>query len=109
MHLYSSHSKHGSNSPRCGPCFCWATSILSYQHGGNRLPASTGGAEVTGGGREASKARGFEYGGHSHRESSTDEGGRAEKIPDSNGGEKKGRGRFAEGQRPPGLSCPPPQ
>src|SRR5260370_6925713 len=47
--------------PRLQPCFCWAISILSYQHCGNRLLSSTGGAEVTGGGLEASEARGFEH------------------------------------------------
>lgn len=36
--------------PHLRPCLCWAASILSYQHCGNRLLSSTGGAEVTGGG-----------------------------------------------------------
>ncbi len=44
---------------------CWGASILSYQHCGNRLPSSTGGAEVTGGALEASEARGFEHRGYS--------------------------------------------
>src|SRR5713226_6376076 len=61
--------------PRLKPRVCWAASILSYQRYGNLLPASTGGAEVTGGGREASAARGFEHGGHRQCETSTDEGG----------------------------------
>jgi len=40
-------------------CHCWAGSILSYRRCGNRLPASTGGAQVTGGGLKVGGARGF--------------------------------------------------
>src|SRR2546425_8680296 len=45
-----------------------SVSILSYQHCENRLLSSTGGAEVTGVGLEASEARGFEHGGYRSEE-----------------------------------------
>src|SRR5467141_2843961 len=79
MHSSSSHSKHGSNSPPLR-----AVLLLGYLH--PLLPARWKSParkyrrrRGNGGGREASEARGFEHGGHSHCETSTDEGGRGEK------------------------------
>ena len=48
--------------------------ILSYPRRRNRLPASTGGAEVTGAGRKTSDVSGFEDGDTASSESSTNEG-----------------------------------
>jgi len=82
--------------------------ILSYPRRRNRLPASTGGAEVTGAGPKASDVSGFKDGDTASSATSTNEG-EVEKYQIRMATRKQCRGSFAEGPRHPGLSCPPPQ